>query len=247
MPITGKVVWDARLETFKGRDTTQYIESVLATVSRCAACRLPLGPGSDLSLTVDITEGRDRVGMACLIFDPAVYHLQCRQPGLRVRQATDFIGNNLMSVGARMVLHGGGSGQTKIPVLAYTLVPGLVFGKPGGGMTSALVSALLNHGFRMSLSDCYGEIVRQARPVRDTCFCTLDGGGTVELHVDGALMHSQQLDRRDPDDAMWLEGARAGYVLAISGDNLLFDRTGVELSAAARLGTLVTGAVPVLA
>jgi hypothetical protein len=181
-----------------------------------------------------------------LTFDPAVYHLQCQQPGLNVSQATGCLGDDLASVGARMVLNWGGAGQTKIPVLAYTLVPSLVFGEPGGEMTSALVSALLNHGFQMSFSDSYDEIVRQARPVLDTCTCTIGGDGAIELRVDGALMHSQQLDRTDPGDAIWLEGARAGHVLVISGDNLAFTDTGLELSAAARLGTLVTGAVPVL-
>ncbi|MDQ0618478.1 hypothetical protein [Arthrobacter globiformis] len=181
-----------------------------------------------------------------LTFDPAVYHLQCQQPGLNVSQATDCIGDDLASVGARLVLNWGGTGQTKIPVLAYTMVPSLVFGEPGGEMTSALVSALLNHGFQMALSDSYGEIVRQAVPVRQACTCTVSGDGAIELHVDGALMHSQQLDRTDPGDAIWLEGARAGHVLVISGDNLAFTDTGLELGAAARLGTLVTGAVPVL-
>jgi hypothetical protein len=112
-------------------------------------------------------------------------------------------------------------------------------------MTSVLVSGLLNHGFQLSLSDSYGEIAQQARLVQDTFTCTVGGGGAVELHVDGALMQSQQLNRSDPGDALWLEGARAGHVLIISGDNLVFTETGLELSAAARLGTLVTGAVPV--
>ncbi|PNH85188.1 hypothetical protein [Arthrobacter sp. AFG20] len=113
-------------------------------------------------------------------------------------------------------------------------------------MTSALVSALLNHGFQMALSDSYSEIASQAVPARDTCTCTVDGGGAIELRVDGALMHSQQLDRTDPGDVIWHEGARAGQVLVISCDNLRFTDTGLELGAAARLGTLVTGAVPVL-
>src|SRR3954453_20106596 len=46
MPTPRKVAWDGRLEAFKGRDTAHYIESVKATASRCAACRLPLGPGA---------------------------------------------------------------------------------------------------------------------------------------------------------------------------------------------------------
>lgn len=212
---------------------------------RCAACRLPLGPGADLSLYVDITEGRDLDGTICIAFDSAVCHLQCQKPGLKVHQTAGYVGEPA-SVGARLLLGYGGTGQSNIPVLAYTLVRNLVFGKPGGEMTSALVSALLNHGFQMSLSDCYGETVRQACLVRETCTCVIGGSGEVELLVDDTLMHSQQLNRADPEDAMWLEEARAGHVLVISGDNLGFTDTGLELTAAARLGTLVTGAVPVL-
>ncbi|MDP9988357.1 hypothetical protein QMY03_09010 [Arthrobacter sp. KFRI-F3372] len=55
-------------------------------------------------------------------------------------------------------------------------------------------------------------------------------------------MCSQQLNRRNRNDAAWLEAACAGRVLVISGDNLT--DTGLELTAAARLGTLVTGIVP---
>jgi hypothetical protein len=151
MPITSNVAWDTRLETFKGRDTAQYIETVLAMAGRCAACLLPLGPGAAVSLTVDITEGRDLEGTMSLTFDSAVYHVQCQEPGLRVHQSAG-IESDLASVGARLVLPGGALGQMNIPVLAYTLVPSLVFGEPGGEMTSALVSALLNHGFQMSLT-----------------------------------------------------------------------------------------------
>ncbi|MFE4837922.1 hypothetical protein ACFRAU_24970 [Arthrobacter sp. NPDC056691] len=243
MPITSNVVWDARLETFKGRDTAHYIDSVIATTHRCAACRLPFGPGAALSLTVDITEGLDREGRVCLTFDPAVHHLQCRQAGLKVHQATGFPGEQT-ALGARLVLAWGGAGETNIPVLAYTLLPSLVFGKPGGEMTSALVSALVNHGFQLSFNDTYGDIVRQARPVRDTCTRTVGTDGAVELRMDGALMHSQQLDPMDPRDNTWLEAATAGHILVISGDNLGFTDTGLQLSAAAHLGTLVTGAVP---
>jgi hypothetical protein len=81
-------------------------------------------------------------------------------------------------------------------------------------MTSALVSALLNHGFQLSFNDTYGDIVRQARPVRDTCTCTVGSDGAVELRMDGALMHSRQLDPMDPRDNTWLEAATAGHILA---------------------------------
>lgn len=230
MPMTGNVAWDGRLADFKGSDTARYIEMVTATANRCAACRPRFGPGADLSLTVDITEGCDSGGAPCRAFKPAVCHLQCQEPKLKVHQATHCIGDDLASVGARLVLDYGGPGQANIPVLAYTLVPSLVIGEPGGEMTSAMVSALLSPDFQMSLSDSYGEIAQQACLVQDTC--TVDSGGAVELLVDGEPMYSQQLDQTDPGDALWLEGARAGHLLVISGYNLVFRDAGLELSAA---------------
>ena len=243
MPITSNVAWDGRLEAFKGRDTTQYIETVKAATSRCAACLLPLGPGAALSLTVFITEGRALGGMPSLTFDSAVCHLQCQEPGLSVLGAIDVV-EGVTSVGARLVLDGGGSGRPEIPVLAYTLVPNVVIGEPGGEMTSALVSVLLDHGFQMAFSASYTDILQQAVPARDTCTCTVAERGTVQLHIDGLLMCSQQLDRSKPNDAAWLQAADAGRVLVISGDNMTFTDTDLELTAAVRLGTLVTGTVP---
>jgi hypothetical protein len=243
MPITNNVAWDGRLEAFKGRDTAQYIETVRAGASRCAACRLPLGPGAALSLTVAITEGRDLAGTSTLTFDPAVFHLQCQEPGLWVQEAMGVV-ESVTSISARMLLSGDGTGTTDLPVLAYTLVPNVVIGEPGGEMTSALVSVLLNHGFQMSFSASYTEILQRAVPARNTCTCTVADGGAVQLHIDGLLMCSQQLDRRNLNDFKWLQAAGAGRVLVISGDNLTFTDTGPELTAAARLGTLVTGIVP---
>jgi hypothetical protein len=111
-------------------------------------------------------------------------------------------------------------------------------------MTSGLVAALLNHGFQMSFSASYREILQRVLPARDTCTCTSADRGAVQFRVDGELMHSQALDWADSGDAVWLEAARQGHVLVISGDNLIFTDTELELTAAARLGTLVTGVVP---
>lgn len=242
MPYTGNVAWHIRLKDFKGRDTAQYIEAVKAMAGRCAACQLPLGPDAALSLTVAITEGRDLDGVLSRTFDPALCHLRCQDPGLSVYEATDVIGG-VAAVGARLLLSPGRSGTTHIPVLAYTLVPRVVMGEPGGEMTSVLVSTLLNYGFQLSFSADYGEILRRAAPVRDTCTCTVTVGGTVQLHGGGALLHSQQLDWSDPADAAWLQAAEAGHVLVISGDSLTITETDLELTAAAHLGTLVSGIV----
>jgi hypothetical protein len=243
MPITNNVAWDERLEAFKGRDTARYIETVKAGASRCAACMLPLGPGAALSLTVFVTERCDPDGTSSLTFDPVVCHLQCQKPGLNVREAMGLV-EGVISVGARLVLDGGMSRTAAIPVLAYTLVPNVVIEEPGGEMTSALVSLLLSYGFQMSTSARYSDMLERAAPAGNACICTVAGDGAVQLHVNGLLMCSQQLDGGNPDDAAWLQAARAGRVLVISGDNLTFAEAGLELAAAARLGTLVTGFVP---
>lgn len=242
MPIINNVAWDVRLKAFKGRDTAHYIETVKAAASRCGACRLPLGPGAVLSLSVIITESRSSEGASSLTFDPVLCHLQCQEPGLTVREELGAVAK-VTSIGARLVLSGAGP-EEDIPVLAYTLVPNVVIGEPGAEKTSALVSVLLNHGFQMSFSASYSDILQRAAPARNTCTCTVADGGTVQLHVDGLLMCSQQLDRRNYLDAVWLQAAGAGRVLVISGDNLRFTETDLELTAAARLGTLVTGIVP---
>jgi hypothetical protein len=149
----------------------------------------------------------------------------------------------VISVGARLVLGGGASGTPAVPVLAYTLIPNVVIDEPGREVTSALVSVLLNHGFQMSYSASYGDILERAVPARNTCSCTVADGGVVQLHVDGLLMCSQQLESTNHLDADWMHAAGAGRVLVISGDNLTFADTGLEMTTAARLGTLVTGFV----
>lgn len=243
MPITSNVAWDGRLKGFKGRDTMQYIETVKAAAACCAACRSPFGPEATLSLTVTITKGRNLGSLSSLSFDPALCHLQCQEPGLRVCEGDDPAAG-VTSVGARMVLSGGALGRTGIPVLAYTLMPNIVMGEPGGEMTSLLVSVLLTHGFQMSVSANYTDILQRSVPAADTCICTVTEE-TVQFHVDGFIMCSQQLDRTDPNDANWLRSAGAGQVLIISGDNLMFTDSVLDLTAAASLGTLVTGIAPV--
>lgn len=243
MPTISNVAWDGRLQAYKGRDTAHYIETVKAAASRCGACLLPLGPGAALSLTVIITECCNLEGQSCLTFDSVMCHLQCQEPGLTVREELGVV-EKVTSISARLVLSGSGPGQKDIPVLAYTLLPNVVIGEPGREKTSALVSVLLNHGFQMSFSASYSDILQRAVPARNTCTCTMAGGGLVQLHIDGLLMCSQQLDSRNSVDAGWLHAAGAGQVLVISGDNLRFSDTDLELAAAARLGTLVTGIVP---
>ncbi|MBT2551565.1 hypothetical protein [Arthrobacter sp. ISL-5] len=127
-----------------------------------------------------------------------------------------------------------------------TLFPVLSFREPCGELTSALVSVLLSHGFELSMSTDYKEIVQHARDVRPGVGCTVTGQGLVSLHIDGELMYSEQLDPADAGETKWLEAAtRAGKVLVISGDYLEITDTGLNMDAAARLGTLVTGNVPV--
>jgi hypothetical protein len=129
---------------------------------------------------------------------------------------------------------------------AYTLAPVLTFREPGGELTSVLVSVLISHGFQLTMSTDYAEMVRHARDVHDSVSCTAREDGQVALHINGEQMHSQQLNPEVAGDASWLDAAaREGKVLVISGDYLKITSTGINIDAAARLGTLVTGNVSI--
>lgn len=245
MPITSNVEWDGRLDAFKGRDTTAYVEAAVTTAKACAACRLPLGSGEPLSLTVAVAEGTCPDGTAYVTFDPIVSHRRCREPGLTVHEATGAP-EELTAHGMRITLEDlDSSGSRTVPALAYTLVPSVSIREPGGELISVLVSILLSQGFQLCLSADYTHILQQAGAVKDSFGCTITEQGLVTLHADGEQMYSQQLDPRDPDQAGWLKAAKEGAVVVMSGDNLDFTETGPSLDAAARLGTLVVGRVPV--
>jgi hypothetical protein len=131
-------------------------------------------------------------------------------------------------------------------VLAYTLAPVLTFREPGGELTSVLVSVLISHGFQLTTSTDYAEMVRHARDVHTSVCCTATEAGRVVLHINGEQMHAQQLNPAVAGDAAWLDAAtREGKVLVISGDYLKITSTGLNIDAAARLGTLVTGNVSI--
>jgi hypothetical protein len=136
-----------------------------------------------------------------------------------------------------------GSGSRTVPVIAYTLVPGLSVRGPGGGLVSALVLILLSQGFTLCLSIGYADILLQAEDVKSSFGCTIMPQGLLTLHLEGERMYLQQFSPSHPDDAGWLEAARAGAVLVISGDNLNFTDTWPDFEAAARLDTLVAGRV----
>ncbi|MDQ1058385.1 hypothetical protein QFZ23_002286 [Arthrobacter globiformis] len=244
MPVTRNVAWDGRLEAFKGRDTGEFVALVAAVASACAECGLPVRPEEQLSLIVDITEGADGGGIEFLAFDTCICHRRCREPDLTLRTAAGAP-DELKTIGARLILgHPDRSGIRAVPVLAYTLAPVLTFREPGGELTSVLVSVLISHGFRLTMSSDYAEMLRHARDVHTSVSCTATEEGRVSLHINGERIHSQQLDPAAAGDAAWLEAAgREGKILVISGDYLKITSTGVNIDAAARLGTLVTGNV----
>ncbi|MET3923444.1 hypothetical protein [Arthrobacter sp. UYEF20] len=245
MPTTRNVAWDERLAAFKGRDTTHFVTLAADLAAECAACGLALQPDELLSLIVDITDGTDADGFEYQSFDTCICHRRCREPGVSLHRAAGGP-DELAVIGARFTLGPRVRART-IPVLAFTLVPVLTFREPGGELTSALVSVLLTHGFRLSLGTGYDEIVDQVREVGPGVDCTVAESGLVILSIDGGHMYSHQMDRRDAGDAEWLDAAaRKGKVLVISGDYLEITDTGLNLDPAARLGTLATGHVPVL-
>lgn len=251
MPITRNVAWDERLEAFKGRDTTDFVILTAATPTTCAACGLALRPEEQLSLIVDITEGVDSAGIEYLTIDTCTCHRRCQKPLLTVRQTTGGP-EELATVGARLILDQRARiWRRTIPALAYTLAPVLTFREPGGEPTSALVSVLLDHGFQLSMTSDYIEIIQNTRDVGPDVSCTVTGHRPtslqVSLQIRGEQVFSHGLDPADEGDAHWLHAAaQEGKLLVISGDYLDITDAGLNLDAAAQLGTLATGNVPFL-
>lgn len=246
MPVTRNVAWDARLESFKGRDTTRYVLTAADIAKTCAVCRRRLTPGEPVSLLVNVTQSTAPDGTEYLTFTDGVCHRRCSEPDLTV-QHTPWQPDALTPVAARIVLtHASGSGGTRtVPALAYTLVPVVSFRENGGELTSALVTLLLSHGFQLALSPDYDDMLEQAGPPAEDCGFTVTPEGLILLTISGETLYSEQLDPGNPDDGHWLQAARTGFVLVISGDNLDISGTNLDIHTAAQQGTLVVGAVPV--
>jgi hypothetical protein len=248
MPVTRNVAWDRRLESFKGRDTTQYVLTAASMASACAACRAPLEPGEPLSLLVNITESTAPDGTSYVTFTDCVCHRRCSAPGLSV-QRSQWAPNELTPMAARMVLsqQSGDGPERLVPTLVYTLFPVVAFRENDGDLTSALVSILLFHGFQLAMSPDYGDIVEDAVETSASCTFTMTQQGLINFSIGGRTLFGEQLHPDEPDDALWLEAARGGHVLVISGDNLSITTNGLDIRHAAAQGTLVIGTVPVRA
>ncbi|MBT2513163.1 hypothetical protein [Arthrobacter sp. ISL-30] len=246
MPVTRNVAWDERLEFFKGRDTTHYVTTAAAIATTCAECRRPLQPEEPLSLSVDIIESTAPDGTEYVTFSDYVCHRLCNAPGLSVRRA-DWTPADLTPLAARLVLTQETDADrpaTTVAALAYTLIPVVSFREAGGELTSALVSILLSHGFQLAMSPEYTEMLDQAAEVADSCALAVTRA-VLTLTIGGETIFSEQLNPENPDDAEWLQAARNGSVLVISGDKLVITDTMLDVHAAAQLGTLVIGYVPV--
>jgi hypothetical protein len=200
---------------------------------------------------VDITEGADPAGMEYLTFDSCICHRHCQEPLLTVRQCPGGP-EELATLGARLTLHQRARTWSRtVPALAYTLAPVLTFRESGGEPASALVSILLNHGFQLCMTSDYSEIIQHTRDVGPGVSCRVTGHRTISpqvcIQIWGEQMYSHWLDAADAGDAHWLRtAAREGQILVMSGDYLDITDAGLNLAAAARLGTLVTGNVPFL-
>jgi hypothetical protein len=248
MPVTRNVAWDRRLESFKGRDTTQYVLTAASMASACAACRAPIESGEPLSLLVNVTESTAPDGTRYVTFTDCVCHRRCSDPGLSV-QRSQWAPNELAPMAARMVLtQKSGNGQERlVPVLAYTLVPVVAFRENDGDLTSALVSILLFHGFQLAMSPDYVGILEDAVETSASCSFAVTPQGLITLSIGGKTLFGEQLHPDEPDDALWLEAARNGHVLVISGDNLIITANSLDIRHAAAQGTLVIGTVPICA
>ncbi|MFE4837285.1 hypothetical protein ACFRAU_21725 [Arthrobacter sp. NPDC056691] len=247
MPTTRNVAWDGRLQAFKGRDTTHYVTAAADLAKTCAHCRVPLESDEPVSLLVDITQSTAPDGTEYLTFTDAVCHRRCSGPALAVRQ-TPWQPDTLSPVAARVLLtQESNGGRTRVvPALAFTFIPVLSFREDGGELTSALVSLLLAHGFQLAMSADYAAILEQAAEPAANCRITVTPDGFLRLKLDGELLYREQLHLGSADDAEWLQAAaHGGHILVISGDNLGITETGLDISPAARHGTLVIGTVPV--
>ena len=155
--------------------------------------------------------------------------------------------DELKARGGRLILRPQDSSGTRaVPVLVYTLVPVLTFRERGGELTSALVSVLLSHGFQLTLSTDYAQMLRDVRDVHNSVRCTITEQGLLCLLIGTEQLYSQQFHPTVSGDIAWLQAAtREGKVLLISGDHLGIAGGGLNLDAAAALGSLVTGNVPI--
>lgn len=242
MPVTSNIEWDPGLEAFKGRGTATYAAAAAATATTCASCHKPLSAAA-LSLTVGVTGGTHRDGTEYFSFDPEISHRSCREPSLTIT-AGHSSPIEFTPQASRLILQNPMTG-TSTASLVFTYLPMLSFREPGGELTSALVTALLFKGFQLAMSADIGEILRDSGPTPGDVACTVTAEGLLALRAGEAMMYHEQLDCADPDDAAWLDAARNGTLLVIGGDNVTFTSTGPDLDAAARLGTLVAGLVPV--
>lgn len=246
MPVTRHVAWDGRLESFKGRDTIDYVLTAASMATACAACRGPLESGEPLSLLVNVTESTGPDGTNYVTFTDCVCHRGCSDPGLSVQRGR-WAPSELTPVAARLVLtQQTANGEERlVPVLAYTLVPVVTFRENDGDMTSALVSVLLFHGFQLAMSPDLGDILEEATATSASCGFAVTPQGLITLSIRGKNLFRDQLHTEQPADALWLEAACGGHVLVISGDNLSITLNGLDLRHAAAQGTLVIGTVPV--
>ncbi len=246
MPVTRNVAWDGRLESFKGRDTARYVTTAAAIATTCALCRRPLQLDEPLSLSVDITESTAPDGTQYVTFSDYVCHRQCCDPDLTLQRAI-WQPAHLTPLAARMILtqraSDTGTHVTVVAALAYTLVPVVAFREEDGELTSALVSILLSHGFELAMNPEYTDILNQATELDSSCSLAVTEG-FLSLDIGGETIYAEQLNPKDRDDADWLEAARNGNVLIISGDNLVITEGRLDVDTAAQLGTLVIGFVP---
>jgi hypothetical protein len=122
------------------------------------------------------------------------------------------------------------------------LVPLLTFREQGGELTSALLS-VLSHGFQLSLTADYAEILRQTNETKAGVRCEQTESGLVILRIGAEQMYSHRLD--PVADAAWMAAAdHERQVLVLGGDYLNITETRLNIEAAATLGTLATGSVP---
>jgi hypothetical protein len=204
---------------------------------------MPVTVRTPLSLSVDITGGRQADGIEYFSFEPQICHRVCRPPALTFTEGHSSP-VEFTPQAARLVLGHSAAGTTTA-ALVFTYLPMLSFREPGGELTSALVTALLRKDFQLAMSADVGEILRDSGPTPGDVMCLVTDEGMLTLRAGQATMYREQLDPADEDDAAWLGAARTGAILVIGGDNLTFNGARPDLDTATQMGTLAAGIVTV--
>jgi hypothetical protein len=249
--------WPQELAEFKGSEAQAFVHSVVAGTSRCAACHKAFTAADTAALTVDVfvptgAPQGDLVGLAYRT-ETFVCHDSCKEPELRVIP-DDMQGcaTETESTWLRFEFRSASvSDGDAYAGIAFTHSRSATVHVAGGERISVYINELLSAGFRLSTAATLLEVLGTAESVTTGTHYTLDKTGRFFINAVMAegvtpLIGGADLDPTDPTDASWMQAAHGSEILVITGEGIEIEPTSghLDFSAAARLGSLVTGWVP---